>query len=158
PTIANRTFSPAPFGISATASSGGTVVFTSNTPLVCSVSGTNVTMLDTGTCSIAANQSGNAIYNAAPQTIKSFTISKASQTITFGNVGNKTMLDSPITVSATASSGLTPVTFTTTTPFVCTSGGTNGETITFVTGGTCSVRADQSGDSQYNAAASVTKS
>jgi hypothetical protein len=43
-----------------------------------------------------------------------------------------------VTVSATASSGL-PVSFTTTTPLVCTSTGTHDEIITLVKVGTCTV-------------------
>ncbi len=62
-----------------------------------------------------------------------------------------------MTVSATASSGLT-VSFTTTTPTVCTSGGTNGKTITLVAVGTCTVKADQAGNVSFNAAPSVSQS
>ncbi|MEA2684962.1 MAG: trimeric autotransporter adhesin, partial [Actinomycetota bacterium] len=36
-----------------------------------------------GTCVLAANQAGNANYTAAPQVTQSFTVGKASQTITF---------------------------------------------------------------------------
>jgi hypothetical protein len=60
----------------------------------------------------------------------------------------------PFTVTATASSGLT-VTFTTTTPLVCTSSGTNGATITLLAQGTCSVLADQAGNAQFAAAPTV---
>ncbi len=47
---------------------------------------------------------------------------RVRQTISFPTIGARTMLQSPVVVSATASSGL-PVTFTTTTPDVCTAGG-----------------------------------
>jgi hypothetical protein len=49
--------------------------------------------------------------------------------------GGQTMAASPLTVSATASSGLV-VSFTTSTPLVCTAGGPNGATITFAGPGT----------------------
>ena len=45
-------------------------MFTSLTPAVCqwgSFGGSSVTFLASGTCTIAANQAGNAFYNAAPQ-------------------------------------------------------------------------------------------
>src|SRR5207249_6304826 len=58
------------------------------------------------------------------------------------------LLQSPFTVSASASSGL-PVTFTTTTPGVCTSSGSDGSTITLVAAGTCTVQADQASNSTY---------
>ena len=78
----------------------------------------------------------------------------ASQTITFGALANETLADSPVTVSATASSGLA-VSFTTTTPSVCTSGGTAGATITLATAGICTVQASQAGDATYRRAPPV---
>jgi len=55
---------------SATATSGLPVHFTSTTPSICAIDGTNgstVTGIATGTCIVAANQMGNASYNPAPQ-------------------------------------------------------------------------------------------
>ena len=65
------------------------------------------------------------------------------------------MLQTPFTVSATASSGL-PVSFSTT-PTVCMSTGTSGASITLVEAGTCTVRADQAGNSAFNPAPSVSR-
>jgi len=62
-----------------------------------------------------------------------------------------------VIVSATASSGLT-VTFTTTTPAVCTSGGTNGATITLLETGKCIVQANQAGNATYSSARAVSRS
>ena len=104
-----------------------------------------------------ANQAGNTVYAAAPAVTQSFTISLTAQTITFGALANKTMAQSPVTVSATASSNL-PVTFTTTTPTVCSPSGTNGSTITLLKAGTCSVVANQAGNTVYAAAPAVTQS
>ena len=61
---------------------------------------------------------------------------------------------SAATVSAVASSGPT-VSFTTTTPSVCSSGGANGATITLAEPGTCTVEATQAGNATYNAATPV---
>ena len=80
-----------------------------------------------------------------------FTYVKLNQTITFSALANKTLLQSPVTVAATATSGLA-VTFTSTTPLVCTTGGTNGTTVTLVAAGTCTIQADQAGNGTYNAA------
>jgi len=60
--------------LSATASSGLTVSFSSATPAVCSVAGSTSTVLATGTCTVDANQAGNGSYNAAPQVSQSFSI------------------------------------------------------------------------------------
>ncbi|MGO9560917.1 MAG: InlB B-repeat-containing protein, partial [Acidimicrobiales bacterium] len=82
---------------------------------------------------------------------------QVSQTISFAKLANKTMAHSPVTVHATASSGLT-VTFTTTTHSVCTSGGANGATITLLEAGTCTVEASQAGNDFYRAATPVSRS
>jgi hypothetical protein len=47
--------------------SGNPVVFSSLTPNVCTLSGSTVRFVAVGTCTIAANQAGNANYSPAPQ-------------------------------------------------------------------------------------------
>lgn len=61
--------------LSATASSNLTVSFTSARTSTCTVTGTIITVLTTGTCTINANQAGNGTYAAATQVQKSFVIS-----------------------------------------------------------------------------------
>jgi hypothetical protein len=63
-----------PLALSATASSGLTVAFTSLTTPVCSVSGTTATFIKTGTCTIKATQSGNTVYGIAPDVKQSFEV------------------------------------------------------------------------------------
>ncbi|MEO8103882.1 MAG: Ig-like domain repeat protein, partial [Betaproteobacteria bacterium] len=72
--LANKQDTDPPFTIGAIASSGLTVTFTSLTTLVCTVSGTTVTIVNPGTCSIAAAQGGNSNFNAATQVTQSFTV------------------------------------------------------------------------------------
>ena len=95
--------------------------------------------------------------SSAAVTADQFTFLKLDQTITFGALANKTLAQSPVTVVATAASGLA-VTFTSTTPLVCTTGGTNGTTITLIAAGTCTIQADQAGNATYNAAPAVQQS
>ena len=152
-----KTMIQSPFDVSATTTSPLSVTLTSTTQPVCTVSGMTVTLAAPGTCTLRASQAGDANYSAAPNVTRSFTVTKAPQTITFANPGAKTMGQSPLTVSATATSGLA-VTFVTTTPARCTAGGANGATITFVSPGTCTVRASQAGDASWAAAPSVTRS
>jgi len=102
--LAGKTFGTAPFTVSATASSGLPVSFASLTSPVCSVSGSTVTIVTAGLCTIQASQSGDAIYAAAPSVSQSFTVAKAAQTITFSALVGKTYGNQPFTVSATASS------------------------------------------------------
>jgi hypothetical protein len=65
----------APPPLSATANSGLTVAFTSNSTPVCTVSDVYVTLLTTGMCSITANQAGNASYAPAAPVTQTFTVS-----------------------------------------------------------------------------------
>jgi CSLREA domain-containing protein len=146
------------FPVAATAAPGLGVSITTTGGCVGSGTGSaTVTMnSSTTTCVVHYNQPGNANYTAAIEVLRNVTATKANQTISFGGLANRKLNQSPITVNATASSGLA-VAFTTTTPSVCTSGGTNGATITLIATGTCSVKADQGGNGNYNAAASVTQ-
>ncbi len=152
--LANKRPDELPLTVSATASSGLAVTFTSATPAVCTVAGTSVSYVANGLCTIRANQAGNANWNAAPQVTQSFTIAKGNQTITFGALANKRPDELPLTVSATASSGLA-VTFTSATPAVCTVAGTS---VSYVANGLCTIRANQAGNANWNAAPQVTQS
>jgi len=71
--LPDRVFGSAPFAVSATASSGLAVSFSSLTVPVCTVSDTTVTLVATGTCTIAADQAGDALWLPAPQVTRSFT-------------------------------------------------------------------------------------
>ena len=152
--LSNQPLSTPPFTVSATASSGLTVKFYALTPHVCTVSGTTVTLVVVGTCTIEATQPGNADYAAAAPVYESFQVTKGSQTITFGSLPNQPLSTPPFTVSATASSGLT-VSFNSRTPKVCT---VSGSTVTLVTTGICTIQAMQAGNANYNAAAPVDES
>jgi hypothetical protein len=146
-----------PLTLSATASSGLPVAFTSSTTGVCTISGTTATFVAAGSCTLTATQPGNAIYAAAPAVAQTFTVSAGSsltaQTITFANPGAQTV-GSPIALSASATSGL-PVTLTSSSPTVCTISGTAAN---FATAGTCTITAAQPGNATYAAATSVTQS
>ena len=63
-----------PVRLSASASSGLSVSFHSDTPRVCSVSGRQVTIIKPGTCTITATQGGNVHYLPAPGQTRSFQI------------------------------------------------------------------------------------
>jgi outer membrane protein OmpA-like peptidoglycan-associated protein len=86
-----------------------------------------------------------------------FSLGRASQTITFSLSGipSKTFGDSPFSISgtATSSSGL-PIAYSSTTSSVCT---VSGETVTVLTGGSCTIAANQAGNTDYLAASQVTQ-
>ena len=142
-----------PLPLIATATSGLTVAFTSATTSVCTVSGTTASFIAAGTCTIHANQAGNTTYAAAPQVAQSFTVNKEPQTITFNNPGTQTA-GTPLPLVATATSGLT-VAFTSATTSVCTVSGT---TASFIAAGTCTIHANQAGNTTYAAAPQVAQS
>jgi large repetitive protein len=139
--------------LSASADSNLTVSFASQTPAVCTVSGTTATFATAGTCTIEASQSGNTSYAAATPVSQSFSVNLQTQTITFNPILTQ-VLGTPLSLSASASSGLT-VSFASLTTAVCRVSGT---TATLVTAGTCTIQASQSGNASYAAATSVSQS
>jgi hypothetical protein len=78
--------------------------------------------------------------------------------INFGALVNKFIGNGGVIVGASGGASGNPVTFTSSTTSVCTSGGTNGTVISFVGLGQCTVVASQAGNSNYNAADSVSRS
>jgi hypothetical protein len=138
--------------LTATASSGLAVSFTSDTPAICTVAGATVTPQSTGTCTITSTQAGNATYYAASNVAKSFAI-KSAQTITFNQPADLT-LGNNVDLAATASSGLA-VSYTSSTGAICT---VAGNTVTSRSAGTCTITASQAGNANFYAAGSVAKS
>jgi hypothetical protein len=63
-----------PLTLTATATSGLAVSYTSSTTSVCTVSGSVATFLLPGTCTIVASQIGNGTYSAATPVMQSFSV------------------------------------------------------------------------------------
>jgi uncharacterized repeat protein (TIGR03803 family) len=147
-----RIVGDAPFSLSASATSGLTVTFTSGDPTVASISGTTVTILKAGTVTVTASQGGDPTYAAAPDVQQSLTIGKGNQTISFGPLATVANIDPPFTLSATSSVGL-PITFSSSNTGLAT---VSGNTVTLVGGaGSVTITASQTGNADYNAAAPV---
>lgn len=121
----------------------------------CTLSGATLTATGAGTCSVTASQAGDANYTAATPVSINVTLLPAPQTITFGALANRTFGDAPFTVSATGGASTAPITFSSSTLAVCS---VAGNTVTIITGGTCSITANQVADTNYAAAAPVTQS
>ena len=160
--VKHRSLAQPPLIVHASASSGLTVSFSTSTPSVCTAKqvggGAVVALHRPGTCIVVASQAGNASYAPAPPVRRSFTVSKAGQTIKFAPLPNQAPAGSTITVRASASSGLT-VSFTTTTPLVCTLVQTRaGARLSLLRAGKCTVVAHQAGNATYSAAAIVGRS
>ncbi len=145
----NSTFTVAATG----GSSGNAVSFTSAG--ACSNSGATYKITTgSGTCSVIANQAGNSNYAAAAQVTKTVNVALAMQTITFTtNPPASAAYKSSFTVAAAGGASGNSVTFTSSG-----SCSNSGATFTITSGaGTCSVIANQAGNSNYAAAAQVTK-
>lgn len=139
--------------VSATATSGLAVTYSSITPAVCTVSANSVAAISVGTCTIAANQAGDATYSAAPQVTQDIAVTTRGQIITFAAMPALYVRRS-VALNVTATSGL-PVVLSSVTPAVCQVVGNN---VTALMGGLCTVAANQAGDANYSAAAQVAQS
>jgi len=150
----NQTLGAAPLPLVATATSGLPVTFASTTPAVCSVSGNTLTLVALGSCTVNANQPGNASFAAALQVARTFVVSAlTAQTITFNSPGNQTLGMPPAALVASASSGLV-VSFASSTPGVCS---VSGNALTLIAVGTCTVNATQAGNATFAAAVTVAR-
>jgi uncharacterized repeat protein (TIGR02543 family) len=159
--LANKSATDANFDLSATASSGLSVSYLSDTADICTVttSGT-VDILKAGTCTINADQSGGVsganTYAAASRVTQSFTVNKVSQAISFdlSAIGSKNTDSSDFSISATGGASGNSVTFSSANAY-CT---VSGSTVHIVSAGTCVIAADQVGNDIYSAASQVTQS
>lgn len=128
----------------ATATGGGAVTFTSNTPDVCSVSGDTLSLLKAGECSVTASQAGGNGYMPASAR-QLFVIPKIKSTLVFRNPGSQPLDQTSVQLTATSDKGF-PTSFASKTPDVCT---VNGTTLTKVANGMCTITATAKGDDYY---------
>jgi ELWxxDGT repeat protein len=150
--ISTKTYGDASFDLSATASSGLPLVFTSSDTNVITINGSTITIVGGGAVTITAKQAGNVNY--APATAqKTITIEKKSQTITFDALPNRIFGEAPFSITATSSSAL-PVSFSSADNAIAS---TNGNTITLHGAGEVLITALQTGDNRYLAATPVTQ-
>jgi hypothetical protein len=158
-TIGNISFTPAALSIngttvvSAVATSGLPVTFRSAAPSVCSVTGSTVAAITDGMCLVSANQAGNGSYSAAGQ-VQSYLTIRALQSIGSISLSPSTLnVGGTATATAASTSGLA-ISFNSSTPSVCS---VSGSTVTAISAGTCTVSADQVGNSSYVSATQVTR-
>ncbi|MCQ9377948.1 hypothetical protein [Methyloversatilis sp. XJ19-49] len=146
--------SAATIAVSASASSGLPVRFDSWTRLVCTVSGSTVTLLRTGICVVSADQDGDESRARADTVTQSFTVTGTAQTISFAPLGNTWLGEASPALVLSASSAL-PVTLVSNTPGVC---AVEGSGLTLLMIGTCQLTASQPGNASFEPAAPVSRS
>ena len=150
-TVGGTTYTP-----TATATSGLAVTITvdSSSSSVCSISSGVVSFSAAGTCTLDANQAGNATWNPAPQVQQNVTV-KSNQTISFTSAApsNAAVGGPTYTPSATSTSGLAVViTVDSSSSTVCS---ISGGAVSFNAAGTCTLDANQAGNGAFNAATQV---
>ncbi|MBL0124925.1 MAG: hypothetical protein IPP88_20135 [Betaproteobacteria bacterium] len=145
------TFGVTPITLTATASSGLTAFTfsTSSAASICTVATNQLTIVGVGTCVLTASQAGNANVASASANAN-VVINQASQTVTFAPASPVTFGVTPITLTATASSGLTAFTFSTSSAASICTVATNQLTIVGV--GTCVLTASQAGNANVASA------
>ncbi len=141
------------FDAGATASSELALVYTSSDTTVAEIVDGKVHVIAAGTTTITASQEGNEEFNAASSVTQTLTVNKKEQSITFAALEPKTLGDADFDAAATASSGL-----------AVSYNSSNGNVATIVDGkvhiigaGTTTITATQAGDTEYNAASSVSQ-
>jgi hypothetical protein len=131
------------------------VLTTSNLPLtyvaspssVCTVAGTTISLHGLGLCTITADQAGDSTHLPATAT-GTFMVTAISQVVTIPGLVDISIDASPLHVAGVSSSGL-PVAYTAGPDNVCT---IISAELTLVAEGTCTVVANQIGDSTHNPA------
>ncbi|MFT2010509.1 cellulase family glycosylhydrolase [Pontibacter sp. 13R65] len=133
------------FSLSATASSGLPVSYSSSNPAVATVVNSIVQLHGAGTTTITASQAGNNSYAPAAAVARVLTVVKKAQTIAFESIPEKTLGNPEFVITATASSGL-PVVFSSSNTAVA----TVEHNLIFIRGiGTAVITATQAGDGFY---------
>jgi len=154
--IPDKTFGDADFSIAVSSSSGLGVTLTKISGPA-TLSGATVHITGAGSVTIRATQDGDGNYTAAAPVDRTFSIAKASQTISFnGPVPTPLYGALPFDVTASGGASGNPVTFTGN--GACAAQGQNGiATVTIVSGGECHVIASQAGNGNYASAPDATE-
>ena len=147
--LSARTFGEADFVVSAVASSGLPVSFAAAGN--CTVAVASVHLSGAGACTVTASQAGDTDYFAASDVAQTFSIAKASQSIVFDALPNRTFGEADFPVAATASSGLAA-------SFAAAGSCTvTGSTVHLTGAGSCTVTASQPGNANYEPAPGVVR-
>ena len=145
-----KKFSDSPFTLTASASSGLGMTYSSSNLSVTTASGSVLTFLSLGSADITARQAGNATY-APAKYIKTLTVAAGDQTITFNALAAKTYGNADYNLTATVNSGLT-ISYSSGNTAVATIAG---NVVHIVGAGTSVITASQAGNALWNSATPV---
>ena len=144
PGLASTPLSTGTLALPAITPGGMPLTYTAGPSNVCTVSGTTITLVAPGSCSVSAHQAGDATHAWASATA-SFAVTRNVQTITIPGLGDVPIDATPVTLPGTTPGGL-PLTYTAGPPNVCT---VSGNVLTLIGEGTCTVTAHQAGDATH---------
>jgi hypothetical protein len=144
------------FSVNAVSSTGFHVEYESATPSVCSTNYYEIYMAAGGMCTIVASARGDEEYEEG-RAEQTFQVLKEQQHISLSPPPRSARVgEAPYAFSAEARSGL-PVSLSIATPAVCKFENGRAE-VAFVSPGTCTIDANQEGDSYWEAAPQVEQS
>lgn len=146
--IPSKVFGDMPINLTASATSGLPVVFSSSNTNVAGISNNTLAILGAGTSVISANQSGNLSYKPAPSVNKTFVAGRADQAIQFLPLPSVMFGASSLSLSATSTAS-EDVIFTSSNKKVAT---ISGDTATIVGAGLTTITASVPISSNYKAA------
>lgn len=142
------------YDLSASASSGLAVTFSSSNENVARIEGGKLVVVGAGSATITATQAGNENFEAATPIEKSISVAKLNQSITWNQEFNQYLtVGETYQLAATASSGL-DVTYTSSDENVAHISGNN---VIIRAVGNATISATQNGNANYNAASVITK-
>lgn len=147
--LGNKTIGMSAFALSASSTSGQSVSFTSATSEKCTVSGSTVTLVATGTCTINADQAGNVDYDAANQVQRSFSILATQPTLVVSSASGT--YGSTTTLTTSGGSGNGPVSY----DVVSGNCSVAGDVLSSTSAGNCVVTATKASDATYGAITSA---
>ncbi len=158
--LANMSLSDASLDVSATASSGLSVSFSSQSASVCTVTGIRVTLIATGNCVIRAGQAGDAVFAAAADVERSFMVSATGSSVSISHSPDQPVTGQTIifTVTITGTNPSGRISFTDNGSTIGTTTVANGVANFNVPGlnrGDHSIVAQYSGDVNNSASSSV---
>ena len=109
--LANKSLGAAPFSVSATSSvAGASMSYASSTTSVCTVSGSTVTVVSSGTCSIVATAAGYGLYLSA-STTQSFTVAGVKPVATTSSATSVAATNAVLNASVNPNGAETAVSF-----------------------------------------------
>ncbi|MFV2064046.1 MAG: hypothetical protein ACC726_11120, partial [Chloroflexota bacterium] len=145
--LPDTVFGADPLPLAAAAGSGLRVELTAEGP--CSILDGRLVTDGAGICTVTASQPGDVDWIPASEIDRTFRIDRAPQDITFRAIGLRLLGEPPIELDGSTNSGLT-VAFSASGPCVL-----DGDVLTLLGSGECSVAADQPGDADWAAAPEV---